>query len=485
VTVLLVLKTRQGKRTSLMVRSWCNHTTNGLTLATGQELRLNPSVSSTCGPVPAPSPDSSPPPIPMRPPGKGRIARAKYTFYIIALLLVAFLVSQSRTQRNQITVPSRRLLYYVDPMHPAFRSEKPGIAPDCGMQLEPVYAEEHAKAIISTAAQTEPGVVRIDTNIQQLVGIGVATVEKTFETRTLRIPGRVAADETRVYRVNAGVDGFVKETREDTVGSHVKKDQRLAVIYSPEFISAAGGYFSASQQAQVGIPKESAAGAGAQAQVGVQNWVNRLRSLGMSDAQIDELNVTRRTPDGIYVVSPVSGFILARNISPGLRFDRNMEFYRIADLSHVWVIADLLGSEDRYFGPGSIAHITLRNQNRSFSARVSNILPQVDPGTRTIKLRLEVGNQNFILRPDMLVNVDFSLGAPSGLSVPADAVVDSGLSQRVYVDRGEGTFEPRQVEVGERFGDRVQILRGLSEGEKVVASGTFLVDSESRLKSPL
>jgi Cu(I)/Ag(I) efflux system membrane fusion protein len=417
----------------------------------------------------------------MRQQDKGRSANVKYMFYTIALLLVAFLVSQSRTQRNQSTRASRRPLYYVDPMHPAYRSEKPGIAPDCGMQLEPVYSDEVGKSVLSAKGQSSSEAVVVDSRTQQLVGIRVASVEKTLGRRTLRILGRVAADETRVYRVNAGVDGFVKETREDTVGSHVKKDQRLAVIYSPEFISAAGGYFSASQQVQIGIPKESAAGA--QAQVGVQNWANRLRNLGMSDLQIDELNVTRRTPDGIYVVSPVSGFILARNISPGLRFDRNMEFYRIADLSHVWVIADLLGSEDRYFRPGSIAHITLLNQNSSLSARVSNILPQVDPGTRRIKLRLEVDNQNFVLRPDMLVNVDFALPAPSGWSVPADAVVDSGLSQRVYVESGDGTFEPRQVEIGERFGDRVQILTGLAVGEKVVSSGTFLVDSESRLKS--
>jgi Cu(I)/Ag(I) efflux system membrane fusion protein len=403
-------------------------------------------------------------------------------FYAISLLLavaLGFLFGRSHMPREPGA--ARRILYYVDPMHPSYKSDKPGIAPDCGMQLEPVYGEADAKAIIVTVAQTEPEIVSIDPYAQQLVGIRVATVEKTFGMRTLRIPGRVTADETRVYRVNAGVDGFVKETHEDTVGSHVKKDQRLAVIYSPEFISAAGGYFSASQQAQIGIPKESAAGA--QAQLGVQNWTNRLRNLGMSDAQIDELGVTRRTPDSIYVVSPVNGFILARNISPGLRFEKNMEFYRIADLSRVWIVADLFGGEDQYLHPGAVARVTLRNQNKSFSARVSDVLPQVDPFTRAIALRLEAGNKNLALRPDMLVNVDFVLPAPSGLNVPADAVLDSGFSQQVYVDRGGGMFAPRQVETGERFGDRVQILSGLAEGEKVVAAGTFLVDSESRLKS--
>jgi membrane fusion protein, copper/silver efflux system len=407
------------------------------------------------------------------------VRKAFYASSLLLAVALGFLFGRSHMQREPSA--TRRILYYVDPMHPSYKSDKPGIAPDCGMQLEPVYAEVDAKGIIATVAQTEPEVVSIDSYAQQLVGIRVATVEKTFGMRTLRIPGRVTADETRVYRVNAGVDGFVKETREDTVGSHVKKDQWLAVIYSPEFISAAGGYFSASQQAQIGIPKESAAGG--QAQLGVQNWTNRLRNLGMSDAQIDELGVTRRTPDSVYIVSPVSGFILARNISPGLRFEKNMEFYRIADLSRVWIVADLFGGEDQYIHPGAVARVSLRNQNKSFSARVSDVLPQVDPSTRAITVRLEAGNKNLALRPGMLVNVDFVLPAPSGLSVPADAVLDSGFSQQVYVDRGGGRFAPRQVETGERFGDRVQILSGLAEGEKVVAAGTFLVDSESRLKS--
>jgi membrane fusion protein, copper/silver efflux system len=402
-------------------------------------------------------------------------------FYAISLLLsvpLGFVVLPHRLQQEPGT--ARRILYYVDPMHPSYTSDKPGIAPDCGMKLEPVYAEEPEKLNAATSLQTKPEAVTVDSNIQQSLGIRVITVEKTFGTRILRALGRVTADETRVHRVDAGVDGFVKETREDTVGSHVKKDQRLAVIYSPEFISAAGGYFSASQQAQTSVPDGGAAGA--QAQLGVRNWANRLRTLGMSDAQIDELNVTRKAPDGIYIVSPTTGFVLTRNIAPGMRFDRNMEFYRIADLSHVWVIADLFGGEDQYLHPGSLARITLRNQRGVFSARVSGILPQVDPVNHAIAVRLECDNPGLVLRPDMFVNVDFVLPVPSGLSVPVDAVVDSGLSQRVYVETSEGRFEPRRVEIGERFGEREQVLEGLSEGERVVASGTFLVDSESRLK---
>jgi membrane fusion protein, copper/silver efflux system len=150
----------------------------------------------------------------------------------------------------------------------------------------------------------------------------------------------------------------------------------------------------------------------------------------------------------------------------------------------VWILADLFGSEAQYFHPGAFARITLPEQKKSFSARVSRVLPQIDPSTRTLKLRLEADNKAFALRPDMFVDVDLQFPVPSGLSVPADAVLDSGLSKRVFVARGNGFFEPREVETGERFGDRVQIVRGLVVGERVVTSGTFLVDSESRLKPP-
>src|SRR5436853_4526272 len=175
----------------------------------------------------------------------------KRALYAISLLLsvpLGFLVTHHSVPR-QPTTP-RRVLYYVDPMHPTYTSDRPGTAPDCGMELEPVYAEEAENAMHTTSSEGKSDVVTIDSEIRQSLGIRVVSVEKTFGTRTLRVAGRVIADESLVYRVDAGVDGFIKETRDDTVGSHVRKNQRLAAIYSPEFVSAAGGYVSASQQAQ-------------------------------------------------------------------------------------------------------------------------------------------------------------------------------------------------------------------------------------------
>ena len=410
----------------------------------------------------------------------------KKASFAISLLLTAalgFLLGQSYTPRKASAGSSRLVLYYVDPMHPSYKSDKPGIAPDCGMQLEPVYAEQEVGvADPGSPAPTIPGAVHIDSERQQLIGIRVAAVEKTSGTRVLRIPGRVTADETRVFRVNASSEGLVRETHEDTVGTPVKKGQLLAVVYSQEFASGIAGYISAIEQAQNSMKdKETAV---IRNSLGVKTWADRLGNLGMSQAQIQEIYETRKMPEGIKVVSPADGFIIARNIHTGLRFDRNMELYRIADLSHVWIVAAIFESQAPYYHRGAAARIALPDQNRSFSARVSDSLPQLDPNSRSLLLRLDADNPNFALLPDMFVDVDLTIASPPGLSVPTGAVLDAGLSKVVYVDRGQGILEPREVQTGESYGGRVLILSGLAEGEKVVASGTFLVDSESRLSAP-
>ena len=175
--------------------------------------------------------------------------------------------------------------------------------------------------------------------------------------------------------------------------------------------------------------------------------------------------------------------MLARNVSPGLKFDRGAEWYRIADLSRIWILADVFENEAQYFRPGVRARASLPNQQKSFVVTVSDVPPQFDPATRTLKLRLEADNPGMALRPDMFVDVELPVKLPSAITVPLDAVLDSGLRKTVFVERTSGVFEPRVVETGWRMGDRVQIVHGLSAGERVVVSGNFFVDSESRLKS--
>jgi len=384
----------------------------------------------------------------------------------------------------------RHVLYYVDPMHPSYKSDKPGVAPDCGMKLEPVFAEDLSNAL-STLATTElpAGGISIDGATQRLLGIRLAVVEKSAPTRILRAVGRVTPEDTRVYRVNPGVDGFIRETVNDSVGTFVKKDQKLASYYSPDFLAVASGFLAATERVPGSAGKDGARTVpfpGAVAKQGVssiQGYSDRLRNLGMSDLQIGQIASSGQLPENIDVVSPADGFIFARNVTPGQHFEHAMEFYRIVDLSRVWVLAEVSEEEALNMHPGAPAQIILRDEGRALPARISDSLPQSESGGGTVKLRLEVDNPKFVLRPEQLVDIEVPVHSPPAVTVPLDALVDSGSGARVYVERREGVFEPREVETGRRFGERVEIRQGLQPGERVVASATFLVDSESRLKT--
>jgi membrane fusion protein, copper/silver efflux system len=404
---------------------------------------------------------------------------------ISLLMILSYAVGRRHSTRHATASASAgRVLYWVDPMHPDYKSDHPGIAPDCGMPLEPVYTE----AVESTAASPLRPREIMGQDKQQLYGIRVAAVEKTAGKEKLRFVGRVVPEDRRVYRVNAGSEGYIRATYNDSVGELVKKDQKLATFFGPDYLPVASGFLAAT----MGVPgprndgyhTEPRAGAVyAQGYSSLQGYTDRLHNFGMSDEQLKEIARSRKLPEDIDIVSPVDGFILARNITSGQHFNRGLEFYRIADLSHVWIFADILGSEAQNVRPGTVARVTLSDQRQTFAARVSDVLPQVDAETRTLKLRLKADNPGFALRPDMFVDVELPVTMPAGLTVPVDALIDSGREQRVFVERSSGVFEPRQVQTGLRFGDRIEIVHGLAEGERVVREATFLVDSESRLKS--
>jgi hypothetical protein len=377
-----------------------------------------------------------------------------------------------------------RILYYLDPMHPSYRSDKPGIAPDCGMELVPVFADDVDKPL-SSSLQSASGGVDIDAATQHLYGIRLARVAKNSGSGKIRVFARVEPDETRVFHVNFGTDGFVKETHDDAIGNHVTKDEHLAVVYSPDFLAVAGGYLAANERSPgtVNSARDSSGSTGAYGAATSQARADRLRDLGMSDSQISEISKQHKLPEDVYVVSPTDGFILSRNISPGMRFERHSDLYTIADLSHVWIVAELFGKEAQALRPGTKAHIVRTDTGEEATATVSNVLPEVDPVTHSLKARLEADNPGFSLRPGMFVSVELPVSLSAGLAIPADALIDSGTSKRVFVQISPGHFEARSVETGWRFNERVQIVKGLREGEVVVSSGTFLVDSETRLQS--
>jgi YHS domain-containing protein len=214
----------------------------------------------------------------------------------------------------------------------------------------------------------------------------------------------------------------------------------------------------------------------------MENALDGLRNLGMGDKQINELQHTRKYISEIQIHSPVTGYVISRNVSPKQRFDKGEELYRIADIRHMWVMADVYEKDRVFLQPGGRA--TVHYQDREFQARMSNALPQFDPQSRILKTRFELDNPGQMLLPDMFVDVEIEIGKPAAITVPADAIIDSGLRKTVYVERSSGMFEPRLVQTGWRLGDRVQITNGLRPDERVVVSGNFLIDSESRMRMP-
>jgi len=398
---------------------------------------------------------------------------------LAALLCFGAGVWSSHFHTSPVVV-GRRVLYYHDPMHPAYKSDKPGIAPDCGMELEPVYADDAAPDAVVRSAPL--GTLLISAERLQAAGIRREKAVKARGERQIRYLGRVAVDEDRLYKINATVDGWIRQiTPEATTGNFVRKNQTLASYYAPEYLAAQQAYLFA-----IGaLDRFQATGRETETQIAltkanIQQARDSLTVLGMSDLQADEIERTRELTQNIRIVSPTDGFIIVRNISPGQRFERGTEFFRVADLSRVWVVADLFENEG--WTARSARTVVARYQGRTYQAEVSQVPPMFDTATRTLKLRLEVANTGLTLRPDMFVDVEFTATFPPAVTVPSDAIVDSGRRKTVFVDWGGGFFEPRAVETGARLGERVVITHGLEAGECVVVAGTFLLDSESRMR---
>ena len=417
--------------------------------------------------------------------------------FIIAGAFLAGSLYHSHTFAGESSTAARKILFYVDPMHPAYRSAKPGIAPDCGMRLEPVYAGDAMAAGGSREESSHPsaaakiGAVNISPEKQQRIGLQVSAVEKTSGTHWLRLFARVAPDETKIYKLVAGMDGITRKISGVTTGSQVTKDQWLATFSAPELRAPIQGYLISLDV----IDRQKEGGAQAPSQVraadeGAKQALDRLLNMGISTAQVEEVRRTRETPTDLVITAPAAGIVLARSLSVGQRFDKGTEWFRIADLSRVWILADVFEKDAQYIRPGQMARVTVASggapmnapMTAPMTARVSDILPQFDPASRTFKVRLEMDNPGLALRPDMFVDVALGIVLPAAVSVPVDAVLDSGLKKTVFVDCGDGYFEPRQVETGWRFDDRVQIVRGLEAGERIVTSANFFLDSETRMQ---
>lgn len=561
---------------------------------------------------------------------------------LLILLIISFVggtrYSQHGDSQKKNDNDDRQILHYVDPMNPANTSKEPGIAP-CGMPMEPIYADEDSLSGRNPgglALSSKPGIVKINAQKQQIIGVQIDGVTKDTQTSRIRALGRILPDENKVYALVAATDGWMGEVHESTTGSLVSKNQLMGKIrvydydfftwqqrYLTElgnagrrrvFVSNTSGaedllkkVISTKQKAGSVIPDIGAPIALTSIDLRGKNDTEetspmmelasptaellpptpptkRLKPTTLSsnvsipwgippgamhygetpikpspsaslntsehhtdmplnkdqniipppvteqsspkprstraehvknmtegksgglfftaeddilyaskarqelmDLGVDENQLAQLAESGVYLTyvelrSPVDGLVLSRNVTTRQRIDRGAECFRVADLSRVWVETDIYDIEAKYIQPGMSASISMPKMGKHFAAKVSEVLPRYDAAGRSLKVRLEMDNPAIMFRPDMFVDVEFLLDLQEAITVPSGAVIDSGKRKTVYVVLAEGIFEPRSVITGWRFNDRVEIIEGLKLGEKIVVSGNFLIDSESRMK---
>jgi membrane fusion protein, copper/silver efflux system len=356
--------------------------------------------------------------------------------------------------------------------------------------------DEHGAISHNAAAATTPpaaapagivprGDVTIEPQRQQLTGVRLATVEREPMASSLRTTGVVRYDETRQSEVNVKLDGWIRELYVDYTGQFVQKGQPLFALYSPDLLAAQNEYLLALKTREQ--LKDSAI---ADARDYAARIVDAARQrLTLWDVQAEDLAAiesSRQAREAIVFRSPVSGYVLDKPVVKGMHITPGQSLYKIADLSSVWVEADVYENEIAQLRVGQRGRVTLdAYPGESFDGRAIYIYPFVQDNTRTVKIRFQFLNPRGRLKPGMYANVELEGAAGMALTVPANAVLDSGTQQIVFVSRGEGTFTPRTVKIGRRFGDRIEVLDGLNDGERVAEGATFFLDSESQLRAGL
>ena len=330
-----------------------------------------------------------------------------------------------------------------------------------------------------------PGMVMVSQQNQQLLGIKTAVVERRAMAQTIRTVGNVTYDETRVSRVHSKIDGWVEKLYVNYTGKLVKKGQPLFTLYSPELVATQQEYLLAlkarERLAESSIPEVRSGAVSL-----VQASKSRLSLWDISDDQIHEMEKTGEFKKALTLYSPYSGFVIKKDINEGMKVMPDKELYTIADLSNVWVNVDIYEYDIPLIKVGQSASLNLSyDPAQAFTGKVSYIYPYLDDKTRTLKVRLEFPNPDFKLKPDMYVNAEIKVDAGKHLAVPEDAVVNSGIRKVVFVDKGSGHFESKEVKLGAKMGGYYQVLSGLNEGEKVASSSAFLLDSESRLSEAM
>jgi RND family efflux transporter MFP subunit len=356
------------------------------------------------------------------------------------------------------------------------QSEREGTTPEASSNLS-----------VAAPAPSETPLVPVQLSPQRLQSIGVKTseVRQKIVTDEIRATGNVAVDETHLAYVQIRFSGYIQKVFADSTYQYVRKGQPLFTIYSPDLVATEREYLVATQNQQQ-VAHSTVSGVAASAASLLDAAAERLKQWGVPQQEISRLESTGQVQQELEVYSPVSGFITERNALSSVAVQPEMRLYTIADLSTVWVQAQVFQNDLGRIKVGDVAALTVDTfPGRTFSGRVNFIYPQLEMETRTAKVRIVFSNQRLQLKPGMFVNVSLKVPMGRQLVIPASAVLQSGTRQIAFVDRGDGYLEPREVQLGARADDDFIVLKGLKEGEKIVTSANFLIDSESQLQAAL
>ena len=397
---------------------------------------------------------------------------------------------------------------YTCPMDPDVISDTPGKCPKCGMdlvQVPPATSSVQQGSDMSgmpgmsgTSGTTDqlqhpasdmgsspvPGLVPVTIEPQrlQLIGVRTGTVTKRSLDGSLRLVGFITPDETRMSNVHVRFSGWVKELSVDQSGQFVKADQHLLSVYSQDLYQAENEYVIA-RQTTGGTSDNLLKDMRKQLLVAARQ---RLDLLGVPKEEVARLDTASSPNSELWVRSPFTGYVLEKNVVIGQYISPDQNLFTIADLSNVWVLADVYERDLENIKIGQIAHMTTSAYSgESFEGKVSFIYPSVSEQTRTLRIRIEFANASFRLKPGMYAEVDLAGQGNGVLAVPADAVMDDGDRQYAFVVHDGTHFEPRLLKLGRSSDDYFEVLSGLAEGEQVVTSANFLIDSESRLKAAI
>jgi len=369
---------------------------------------------------------------------------------------------------------SKEVLFYRSAMNPLVTSPVPA-QDSMGMDYVPVYAD--------IDASENPGMVKIDPVVVQNIGVRTQIAKKTSISRTVRAVARVAFDEENMARLHPKVEGWIEDIRVDKTGQSVDRDDILLSIYSPKLVSTQEEYLLAlNNLAALSNSQFEEIRTGAEALVNSSR--ERLRMFDVPEHQIQELEKTRKVKKSLHIHSPVSGTVIRIGSRQGQFVTPQTELYMMVDLNQVWVYADIYDYELPWVKLGDEVEMSLASvPGRTFRGTISYMYPYSESTTRTTKVRMVFDNSESLLRPDMFAEISIhSDERNNAIVIPAESVIRSGNSTQVFVVRGPGKFEPRIVQLGIESDGQVVVLDGVREGEEVVSSAQFLLDSESKLR---